>query len=215
MSIPENSDVVYNRLTGGSLDRLAGLSDGVFAFALTVLGVDIRVPETAGIHSERELWLALAGLAPRFAMYLASFMTLGIFWNGQQAQLNHCERSDRDFAWIHIVFLAIVALLPFSTGLLAEFIFFRVALIVYWLNILALGIALYASWHYAVRAGLVRGDIAPGTDSAIRRRILVAQALYALGALLCLASTIASIAFIVAVQLNYALAPRIRPLFRI
>lgn len=66
-------------------------------------------------------------------------MTLGIFWVGQQTQLNHFKHSDRDLAWIHIGFLARVAIMPFSTMLLAEFITDRVALIIYWANIPLLG----------------------------------------------------------------------------
>jgi hypothetical protein len=53
--------------------------------------------------------------------YLMSFLTLGIFWNEQQAQLNHLERSDRHLTWIHMAFLFAVSLMPFSTRLLAEF----------------------------------------------------------------------------------------------
>ena len=64
-------------------------------------------------------------------MYAMSFLTLGIFWVGQQTQLNHLERADRDLAWLHIWYLAAVALMPFSTRLLAEFIEFRTALLVY------------------------------------------------------------------------------------
>ena len=64
-------------------------------------------------------------------------------------------------------------------------------------------------------AALLREDLPPGASHAIKRRIVVAQALYALGALLCVVSTYASIAFIVAVQLNFAIAPRIPVLSRI
>ena len=50
-----------------------------------------------------------------------SFMTLGIFWNGQQTQLNHFARGNRDIAWIHLAFLACITFMPFSTQLLADF----------------------------------------------------------------------------------------------
>jgi hypothetical protein len=89
----------YNRIAGGALERLAALSDGVFAFAMTLLVLDIRVPQTGSVHSERELLQALAALVPRFVMYAMSFLTLGIFWVGQQTQLNQLTRADRDLAW--------------------------------------------------------------------------------------------------------------------
>ena len=199
----------YNRIAGQSVERLAALSDGVFAVAMTLLVLDLRAPAIEAIHSERDLWTGLAALAPRLLMYVLSFMTLGIFWVGQQTQLNHLARSDRSLSWIHIVFLFAISVMPFSTTLLAQFTAYRLALLVYWGNILLIGAALYASWVCAIGSGLVKEDITPQISSAIKRRILIAQALYAFGALLCVVNTYWSIGFIVLVELNYALAPRI------
>ena len=147
---------LYNRLAGRGLERLTALSDGVFAFAMTVLFLDIRVPKLDSVANEHDLWLAVVALGPSFVMYLMSFLTLGIFWVGQQTQLDHVARSDRDFAWIHIVFLATVSMVPFSTALLAAYITYRTALLIYWFNILALGIEIALSWTYAVHHKLVR-----------------------------------------------------------
>jgi len=199
----------YNRIAGQSVERLAALSDGIFAVAMTLLVLDLRVPASEAVHTERDLWHALVALSPRLIMYMMSFMTLGIFWVGQQTQLNHLKRSDRSLSWIHIVFLFAVSLTPFSTMLLAEFIGYRLALIAYWFNIFLLGATLYFSWKCATGSGLVREDLSPEVSAAICRRILVGQGLYAFGALLCWVSTYWSIAFIVIVQLNYAVAPRL------
>ncbi len=85
----------------------------------------------------------------------------------------------------------------------------------YWVNILLLGAVLYVSWRYARRAGLVKDDVTTEIACAIERRILIAQALYAFGAALCFVNTYWSIVFIIVVQLNYAVAPRIRLLSRL
>jgi uncharacterized membrane protein len=198
---------LYNRLAGQNIERLAALSDGVFAVAMTLLVLDLRAPAAEAVHSERQLLDALITLAPRLVPYVMSFLTLGIFWLGQQAQLDRLAKSDRDLAWLHVGFLCVVCLVPFSTALLSEFLTFRVALIVYWLNILLLGIALLATWSHAVRAKLVREDTTREIVGAICRRIVIAQTLYAVGAALCVISTYWSIAFIVLIQINYALAP--------
>ena len=105
--------------------------------------------------------------------------------------------------------------MPFSTSLLTNFISYRTALVVYWLNILLLGLTLLAAWVYAEHAGLVSDDVTPDVGVAIRRRIVVAQSLYAFGAALSFVSIYLAIAFIVAVQLNYAIAPRIPVLSRL
>ncbi|HZC22608.1 MAG TPA: TMEM175 family protein [Candidatus Binatia bacterium] len=77
-------------------------------------------------------------LSPRLVIFLMSVMTLGIFWVGQKTQLNHFARADRNLAWSHIAFLCSVSLTPFSTSLLAEFIHYEIALLVYWFNIFLL-----------------------------------------------------------------------------
>jgi uncharacterized membrane protein len=199
----------YNKITGQSLERLAALSDGIFAVAMTLLVLDLHVPATEVIHGQGELWHTLAGAAPEVISYVMSFITLGIFWNGQQAQLNCFARSDRHLSWIHLAFLFGVSIMPFSTRLLAGFIAYRSVLIAYWGNILLLGIVLYVSWRYAERAGLLAEDVPQEKRCAMERRIVVAQGLYAFGACLCLINTYVSIAFIVLVQLNFALALRL------
>jgi len=205
----------YNSIAGRSLERLAALSDGVFAIAMTLLVLDLHVPAVKSIHTERDLLAALAALVPSLVPYLMSFLTLGIFWVGQQTQITYLARGDRNLAWIAIAFLFAVTLLPFSTSFLAAFITYRTALLAYWFNILLLGAGLLAAWTYAVRVGLVKDDVPPGVSSAVVRRIVAAQVLYALGAALCAVNTYVSIAFIVLLQLNYALAPRIRFLYRL
>ncbi len=199
----------YNRIAGQSVERLAALSDGIFAVAMTLLVLDLRTPAAEAIHSERDLRQALIAISPRLLMFLLSFLTLGIFWVGQQTQLNHLARSDRSLSWIHLGFLFAVSITPFSTRLLAEFPSYRAALLAYWLNILLLGSMLYFSWMCAQGSGLVKEDLRAGVPAAIKRRIVIAQSLYALGVALCIWSTYWSIGFIIAVQLNYAVAPRI------
>jgi uncharacterized membrane protein len=199
---------LYNRVAGQSVERLAALSDGIFAVSMTLLVLDLRLPTAEAIHSEHDLWHALAVLAPRLVIFLMSVMTNGIFWVGQQTQLNQFARADRNLAWIHIGFLCAITLTPFSTSLLAEFIHYRTALLVYWFNILLLGTILYWSWSYATRAHLLADDVPADIHPAIIRRIVIAQSLYAAGAALCFLNTYYSIAAIVLVQFNYAIAPQ-------
>jgi uncharacterized membrane protein len=104
--------------------------------------------------------------------------------------------------------------MPFSTGLLAEFITFRLALVLYWLNLLLLGVLLFASRRYAIRAGLLKDDVTPEQLAAGERRIVVYQALYAFCLLVGMISTYAAITLLVLLQLNSAVAPRIRLLDR-
>jgi uncharacterized membrane protein len=201
--------VSYNTIAGQSVERLAALSDGVFAVAMTLLLLELHAPAKEAIHSERDLLHAIAAFGPQLAVYLMSFLTLGIFWMGQQTQLNYLQRSNRNLSWLHLAFLFAVTLMPVSTRFLTEFAQYRSALLAYWANILLLGVILYLSWGCATHAHLIKDEIPPEVPLAICRRIGVGQALYAFGALLCVFDSYWSIAFIVLVQLYFAIAPRL------
>ena len=202
----------YNRIAGQSPERLAALSDGIFAVAMTLLVLDLHAPVINIIQHpdiDAQLLTQLQHLLPNFLTYLMSFLTLGIFWVGQQTQLNRFVRSDRDLTWIHLAYLLAVSLLPFSTALLAADITSHVAILVYWFDIFLLGVTLYASIRYAWHAGLLKEEVDVEVRKTNERRIIIAQTLYAFGAALCFINTSWSIAFIFLVQLNYAIAPRI------
>ena len=195
----------YNKIAGQSVERLAALSDGVFAVAMTLLVLDLKGPAVNLVHSEGELARALLGVAPHLFVYLMSFLLLGIFWVGQQTQLNHLARSDRGLSWIHLSFLFFVSLVPFTTSLMADYLHYRVSLGLYWLNIAALGSTLYWALCHSQSRQLVDGEFGDANSMAIRRRILSAQALYALGAALCVIDNVVSLGVILLVQLSYAL----------
>jgi uncharacterized membrane protein len=192
--------VSYRQIAGVSMERLAALSDGIFAVAMTLLVLGLSVQVAPGLQSalhpsNAQLWdHVLRPLWPHLLTYLMSFLTLGVFWVGQQTQLHHLRRSNRDFTWIQLV--------------VADYIRYQLAIVVYWLNIALLGAILYVGQRYARRARLLKDHVTAATIAATERRIVVYQALYAVGVLLSLASTYASIGFIIAVQLNAAITPR-------
>lgn len=203
--MPEKS---YNQIAGQKIGRIEALSDGVFAIALTLLVLEIKVPSVEHVQSEKELIHSLVPLLPKFLSYFLSFMTMGIFWTGQAVQLSYMERYDRDLNWNSLFFLLAISLFPFTTAFLGEHIDFKFAIGLYWLNILASGLLLLIHWNYACRNHFVsvEGKELETIGKAIRKRIIIAQLLYFAGALLCFINSYVSIAFIIAVQLNYAFA---------
>ena len=205
----------YNQLAGTSVDRLSGISDGIFSVGMTLLVLGLAVPTlSAASTTEGELWNQLLKLGPNVLVYVMSFMTLGIFWVGQGTQLSQLARSNRHYVWIQLAFLLTVTLVPFSTALLAHFPNLRVALVEYWLNIVLLGAALLAAAEYALRRELFQEAEQRDLARLFRGRILIAQALYAFATALSLVfSTWVSIALIALIQLNYVIAPRL-PILR-
>lgn len=216
----------YRQFSGQNLGRLAALSDGIFAVAMTLLVLNVHVPIGAGLQAEQPLWTdgswqaegrllsTLAPLAPQLLTYFMSFLTLGIFWAGQQTQLNHFARSDHRLTWIHLSFLLAVVLMPFSTDLLAGYITYRLPMAIYWVNLLMLGALLYISLKYAAHAGLIKPDTTEDIGRASERRIVVYQILYAGACLLCVVNTYLAIAVLVLLQLNSVIVPPIRWLNR-
>jgi len=201
--------MTYNRLSGTSVQRIEALSDALFGIALTLTVLEVRVPARQMTMTEDELRAAVLQLGPRVLTYLLSFMTLGIFWVGHQTFLNHVRRSDRHLTWLLLAYLAVIALMPISTGLLANYLTYRTALVLYWLNILAAGLISIAAVRYGERAGLVNEGTGAEASSALRRRLVIGQLLYAFGAALCVIHPYWSIAFIFITQAYFAFAPRL------
>ncbi len=135
---------------------------------------------------------------------------LGTFWLAQHTLLGILGRCDRTLTWINLGFLFVVSLLPFSAALLAHYVRLRLGVGVYWLNILLLGAGLEWAARYG-RKALVPDDAAQARSrlTTFRRRILLAQALYAVAALICLASTVASVIALALVQLYFIVSPRL------
>lgn len=197
-------NVHYNKIAGQDTGRIIAISDGVFGVALTLLVLEIRVPVMESIHSEQDLISAFMELKEKFLVYLLAFMTTGIFWVGHASQYKHIEKSDRNLNWINLLFLLFVSMLPFTTAFLGDYTSYKFPIFIYWINIFMLGVMLYTNWIYAVKKDFVNEETKNLVDEPLKKRIVVAQSLYALGALLCFISPLLSIGFIILIQINYA-----------
>ena len=127
-------------------NRIEALTDGVFAVAMTLLVLDIKVPELQQPLATAELPLKLVALWPKFLSYTISFVILGVYWVGHHVQLSFIRRADRPLLWINILFLLWVALVPFSTALLSEYSNTRLAIAIYGANLIAIGLTLALHW---------------------------------------------------------------------
>src|SRR5215207_6970875 len=106
--------------------RIEGLSDAVFAIAMTLLVLDIRIP-LKEIETETDAWLSLINISPKILTFILSFSVAGQFWSIFTNQFNYLHTSDRNEFIIGLIFLMFVSLLPFSTSFLSEHLWSRVA----------------------------------------------------------------------------------------
>ena len=116
----------YDQISGKNIQRMEALSDGVFAIALTLLVLDIRVPIREHFVYEKDLMVEFFKLTPKLLTYILSFITLGIFWTAHASQFHYIDKSDRNLNWINLSFLLSVTATPFTTAFLSEYITFQV-----------------------------------------------------------------------------------------
>lgn len=166
--------------------RLEAFSDGVIAVAITLLVLDIRLPEGFGSFTDARLWDALVELKPRFLADLISFGVIGIYWINHHAKFRHIVKSSRPLLFINMLFLLFVCIVPFTTTLIAENPD-AVGTAVYAIGMVACGLVLTLLWVYADRAGLVE----PALPRDERQRLL-------------LTTLLSSVVFAVSVPLAFA-----------
>lgn len=109
-------------MTKNRISRIEAFSDGVFAIAITLLILEIKVPPVDSIHSVDDLWRALGHLWPSYFAFVLSFGFILIAWANHHIVLNFVEQSSPAFMYANGFLLLNIVLLPFPTGLLAEYI---------------------------------------------------------------------------------------------
>ncbi len=184
-------------------NRIEALADGVFAVAMTLLVLDIKVPELQPLAAA-ELPAKLLALWPKFLSYLISVVILGVYWVGHHAQLSFIRRADRPLLWINILFLLWVALVPFSTALLSEYSKTRIAIAVYGVNLIAIGLTLALHWWYATTENRhVDPDIHSNLIRGAMKRTLMAPIVYLVAIALSFIRTELSLALYALVPILY------------
>jgi uncharacterized membrane protein len=101
--------------------RIDGLTDGVFAVAMTLLVLDLRLPEEFRPHDANELLAALRGLTPKFVPYMISFLVLGLRWLSNIQVRSRGEFFDREYVMCWLFYLLLITCVPFSTMVVGRF----------------------------------------------------------------------------------------------
>jgi uncharacterized membrane protein len=104
-----------------SKHRIEALTDGIFAVAMTLLVIELKVPEPESIHVPGDVAIAVARLLPTFISWTISFFVLAIFWNSQHRLFHVVRIVDETLAWLTIGYLAFVSLMPFSSALVGRY----------------------------------------------------------------------------------------------
>ena len=126
--------------------RVLALSDGVFAIIITLLVLEIHVPELTQGHSLNQ---ALAELRPSLIAFVISFILAGMYWVGHRDLFALIRRTDRGLVWLNILYQLPLCLLPFGAGLIGRYDQEAVALRIYGLLLVAIALMRVIIWLYA------------------------------------------------------------------
>src|SRR5262245_18937797 len=142
--------------------RLEAFSDGVFAIAITLLVLELHVPEA----EPGTLWSALWDEWPQFAAYFTSFLIIGIMWVNHHSMFRQIVRVDRKLIFLNLFLLLWMAMLPFPTEMVAAYLDeggtnAKVAAAVYSANLTLAAIAFSLLWAHAVRGQLIERRMSP------------------------------------------------------
>jgi uncharacterized membrane protein len=147
-----------------SKGRIEALTDGIFAVAMTLLVLDLRLPQVAGELSDAGLREALIGLLPKLESYVISFLVLCIFWLGHHRLMHQVRGVDHRFLWRNLLFILFITFVPFTTSLMGEHRDLDDAPLVYGVNLALILAAQFLMWQplsvrvrHRGRSGAVRG----------------------------------------------------------
>ena len=161
--------------------RLLALSDGLFATVLTVLVLDLRVPETLST-SASNIQDFIRWIGPRFFSYLLTFLVAGTYWLTHHRDFDHIEGYDRKLLEYNLLFLLFIGLLPFSTAAISPISLRSGVYPFYWsiyaLNIALAGVMLTITWKYAEGHGLLRAETTVKQIQHITARQVVIPAVF-------------------------------------
>jgi uncharacterized membrane protein len=153
MSLPANKDLDHEHYARGyGLDRLIFFSDGVFAIAITLLALDLRLPEGIGSRPIGELLFNLGGMWQKYIAYVISFLVIGSFWSAHHRKFRYIRRYNRALLNLNLLVLMVVAFIPFPSSLIS--VSSEVIPTVFYAATMVLGsIMVFFLWKYASGRG--------------------------------------------------------------
>jgi uncharacterized membrane protein len=201
------------RIEGGSgLDRILALSDGVFAIAITLLVLNIEVPEIPEDLVAQELAGELLDLWPNYLSYVFSFLVVFTHWLAHHSIFGAIRNYDRGLMWLNSLFLMCVAFLPFPAALFSEYEDQQLVVAIYAGSMAITRLLLTAVWWYASgdRRLVVEG-LDPGTTKAFSIRGLTIPLIFLLSIVISFFSVTAAIfSWLLLVVIDFVLLRMLR-----
>ncbi|MBP7515442.1 MAG: DUF1211 domain-containing protein [Flavobacteriales bacterium] len=158
--------------------RLEALGDGIFAIVMTLMVLELKIPEWEGEVTNARVWHYLVELAPSFFAFALSFVILGICWFAHRLVHVFVGHSNRRLIWLSILFYLCICLIPFSAAMLGRYPENQLVEIIYGVNLVAACQFLYWLWNYANSLpGLMVREVPQEVEREIHLLFLLAPAM--------------------------------------
>ena len=141
-----------------SKGRLEALTDGIFAIAMTLLVLELKVPDLPKTVSASELMHHIGEAGPAFFSFVVSFLYCGLLWILHHLAMHFIRHIQIALVWLNLLFLMTISLLPFSCALLGHYLRNRAAQEIYFWNLFVSGFLLFLMWMFARQRKLVSED---------------------------------------------------------
>jgi len=192
--------------------RLEAFSDGVFAVAITLLVLNLKIlPDD--VLARGDFWLSLLGQLPTLIAFVTSFATIGIMWINHHRLFNHIKRTDTGLMLFNLLLLLVIVFIPYPTALLAQQYALNPemhgAAILYSGTNVILAICFNLLWRYAAfHNRLIGKNVDPRSVASINRQYLGGPLLYLFALGLAFINVAASIILVLLLALFFAVPPR-------
>ncbi len=189
------------------LSRLEFFSDGVMAIAATLLVLELKVPRMDEVHTAHEAWAALGKLWPSYLAFALSFGMILVIWVNHHFTLRLLGGLSKHFLYANGLLLFTITLLPFPTGVLAEYIntpYASVGVALYGLSSLFINLAWVVWWRAMERPlRLFRAEVEQTHIAGVKRNIHLGLALYACSTLMAFLWPTVGILFIMGINIMW------------
>ena len=154
------------------LERILFFSDAVMAISITLLVIDLKLPEIPAALAAAQLPASMAALTQHIMGFAISFAVIGLYWSSHHRYFSYIRRYDGRLIVLNLIFLFFIVLMPFAASTVGQYGFLPFGTIVYGAAVAATGLSIAAVWRYATHGHrLVDSTLDP---AEIRRRNLVA-----------------------------------------
>lgn len=162
--------------SGFSTFRIENLTDGVYAIAMTILVLGIKVP--TGLDPSNLARSFALGVFVPLLIYSLSFLILGTYWVGTHVQHNFTAKTDRILIWLNILLLLIISVIPFSASFLNNYTANKVSIMFYSINLLSASACHLAMLYYSRYKKFLKPHVTTVVFNSVRTRILFPTVFY-------------------------------------